>query len=61
MDRGHSRAEIRYYTFAQLRRATQAAERARRRELRDMTVAIRAASKYQSRDFRAFVRKLDEQ
>jgi len=51
-------SDIRGYTFAQLRAFTHAAERARRRALRDDSVSTRAAQ-YDKRDWTAWLLHLE--
>jgi len=51
-------ADVRGYTLAQLRAFTEAAERGRRRALRDQVVNLRAA-KYDKKSFKDYLKKLD--
>jgi len=50
---------VRGYTLAQLRAFTAAAEKSRRRELRDQVVNLRAAQ-YEKNDFAKYLKGLDK-
>ena len=57
IERGHTLQDVRGYTLGQLRTFTEAAERAKRRELADQVVNLRAA-KYPKQEFNAYLRVL---
>jgi hypothetical protein len=59
IERGHSLGDVRGYTLAQLRAFTAAAEKSRRRELRDQVVNLRAAQ-YEKNDFAKYLKGLDK-
>lgn len=57
MERGHRLDDVRGYTLRQLRAFTEAAGRARRRELRDDVVNLRAAQ-YDKNGFKAYLESI---
>lgn len=58
LDRGHARTEVLGYTLAQFRAHLTAATRARKRDLRDAAVSMRAAQLYDKPGFAAYLKDL---
>lgn len=57
VERGHLLSEIRTYTLRQVRAFSEAAGRAKRRDMAD-SAAIARAAQYDKKDFEAFMKKL---